>query len=208
MEGGAAPRIWLDDRNSIFRRGLRACLAAEGCVVAGESVDLWPDPDPARFDILVFALEGPGLQRAVRLVRGTEVRLIGIADVAEEGMLFDAVEAGLAGFLVRADLTPDALATCIRSVAGGGGALPPGLLAKLFAGLARGATRGATAAQLARRELAVLKLLAEGGDTRQIATELSYSERTIKNIVHDVLVKMNCRTRAHAVALATRQGFI
>jgi DNA-binding NarL/FixJ family response regulator len=198
----------VDDRNSIFRRGLRACLVAEGFVVAGESLELWPQPDPARFDILVFALDPAGLQRAVRLTHGTSVRLIGIADEAEEGVLFDAVEAGLAGFLLRAELTPDGLAGCVQSVSGGNGALPPGLLAKLLAGLARGATRGASAAQLARRELSVLRLLAEGGDTREIAAELSYSERTVKNIVHDVLVKMNCRTRAHAVALATRQGFI
>ena len=54
----------------------------------------------------------------------------------------------------------------------------------------------------------MLALLAEGSDTKEIAGRLSYSERTVKNIVHDLLVKMNCRTRAHAVALATRQGVI
>ena len=75
-------------------------------------------------------------------------------------------------------------------------------------GLARGATRGTTAGHLSGRELSVLSLLAAGDNTREVAGRLSYSERTVKNIVHDTLVKMNCKTRAHAVALATRQGFI
>ena len=50
----------------------------------------------------------------------------------------------------------------------------------------------------------MLHMLADGLTTREIAEELSYSERTVKNIVHDVLEKLGCRTRAHAVAIATR----
>ena len=51
-------------------------------------------------------------------------------------------------------------------------------------------------------------MLADGESTRGIAQRLSYSERTVKNIVHDLLAKLNCKTRAHAVALAARQGVI
>jgi DNA-binding NarL/FixJ family response regulator len=61
---------------------------------------------------------------------------------------------------------------------------------------------------LSDRELAVLRLLAEGSDTVEIGETLGYSERTVKNIVHDVLMKTNCRNRTHAVALATREGLI
>jgi DNA-binding NarL/FixJ family response regulator len=63
-------------------------------------------------------------------------------------------------------------------------------------------------AGLTAREREVLRLLAEGEDTRDIAGMLCFSERTVKNIVHDVLMKLNCRNRAHAVAMATRQGVI
>lgn len=62
--------------------------------------------------------------------------------------------------------------------------------------------------ELTSRELAVLRMLADGEVTRGIAEQLNYSERTVKNIVRDVLVKLNCRTRAHAAALATRRGLI
>ena len=54
----------------------------------------------------------------------------------------------------------------------------------------------------------MLRLLSKGESTRQIAEDLCYSEKTVKNIVHDVLVRMNCRNRAQAVALATERGLI
>ena len=74
--------------------------------------------------------------------------------------------------------------------------------------LAHARREGLGPAALTDRERAVLRLLAEGSDTLEMAHELSFSERTVKNIVHDVLMKLNCRTRAHAVALATRSGAI
>jgi DNA-binding NarL/FixJ family response regulator len=200
--------VWVDDRNAIFRRGLMACLSADGFDVVGESTGLKPAPELPRTDVLVFDMDDAGLQDAVRLARGTAVRLVGMVRAPREEALFDAVEAGLAGFLIRSELTPTGLTSCVRSVAGGNGSLPTGLLARMVDGLARGGRRGATAGRLAGREVDVLRLLADGGDTREIALALRYSERTVKNIVHDVLTKMNCRTRAHAVALATRQGFI
>ena len=65
-----------------------------------------------------------------------------------------------------------------------------------------------TPGSLSDREREVLRWLAEGSDTREIASGLCFSERTVKNVVHDILMKLNCRTRAHAVALATRSGVI
>jgi DNA-binding NarL/FixJ family response regulator len=67
---------------------------------------------------------------------------------------------------------------------------------------------GPSIPQLSAREHQVLRLLADGESTRGIAERLNYSERTVKNIVHDLLVKLDCRTRAHAVALAARRGVI
>jgi DNA-binding NarL/FixJ family response regulator len=208
VESGGSIRVWVDDRNAIFRRGLVSCLSMDDFTVVGESAGFSPEPDLTRTDILLFSVEDAGLQRAVRLVRGTAVRLVGLARSQEESVLFDAVQAGLAGFLIRSELTPAGLAGSLHAVLGGNGSMPPELLARMLHGLAKGGARGASAGQLAHRELDVLRLLAEGNDTREIAASLSYSERTVKNIVHDVLVKMNCRSRAHAVALATRQGFI
>lgn len=208
MDGQAAVRVWVDDANGIFRRGLVSCLEGSGFQVVGESAKLVPEPDFSRADILLFDLEEGGLQRAVKAARNSSTLLVGLARTAREESLYDAVESGLAGYLVRSELTPETLTGCLSAVARGVGALPPKLLARLFDGMARGARRGVAADHLAARELQVLSLLAEGDDTREIAGRLCYSERTVKNIVHDTLVKMNCRTRAQAVAVATRQGSI
>ena len=54
----------------------------------------------------------------------------------------------------------------------------------------------------------MLRLLAEGRDTREIADELAYSERTIKNVIRDITRRLGLRNRSHAVAYALRQGLI
>jgi DNA-binding NarL/FixJ family response regulator len=54
----------------------------------------------------------------------------------------------------------------------------------------------------------VLGLVADGLDTREIATKLSYSERTVKNVLHDVTNRFQLRNRAHAVAYALREGLL
>jgi DNA-binding NarL/FixJ family response regulator len=85
-------------------------------------------------------------------------------------------------------------------------ALPGDLLARLLAHVRSSSQLGP--AGLNSRERSVLRLLADGMDTRGIAADLCFSERTVKNVVHDLLTKLNCRTRAQAVALATREGVI
>jgi DNA-binding NarL/FixJ family response regulator len=159
--------------------------------------------------VLLFDVDAAGIAAAAALGRSTGIRLIGVARDPTEELLFDSVEAGLAGLLVRAQVTPATLVECVRTVRLGQGSMPPALLARLVDGLAKGGgRRSGLVGGLAKRELDVLRLLAEGGSTREIAATLAYSERTVKNIVHDVLTKMNCRTRAHAVALATQRGVI
>jgi DNA-binding NarL/FixJ family response regulator len=63
-------------------------------------------------------------------------------------------------------------------------------------------------AGLSDRETEVLRLVADGKDTQAIARELSYSERTVKNVLHDVTTRLQLRNRSHAVAYALREGLI
>ncbi len=208
MEPGSV-RIWLDEPNVIFRRGLAACLVTAGFEVVGESVHLAPVPDLDRTSVLVVQADEGGVSAAARLVAGTGVRLVGISGSTSQQVLLRAVEAGFAGFLVRSDLTPDGLVAAVRAVACGAGSIPPRSLSRLLDDLAHAVgPRAGRAPLLAARELDVLRLLAEGDSTREIANALCYSERTVKNIVHDTLSKLRCRTRAQAVAVAARQGAI
>jgi DNA-binding NarL/FixJ family response regulator len=61
---------------------------------------------------------------------------------------------------------------------------------------------------LSEREVRVLRLLADGMDTAEVGRELFYSERTVKNIVHDITSRLELRNRTHAVAYAIKQGLI
>jgi DNA-binding NarL/FixJ family response regulator len=132
---------------------------------------------------LVAMVDDPGDERLERLARG-----------------------GVSAILYRDQLTPELLCTTVRAVLAGRTSLPTDLLPRLLTRALRAdrVERGT----LSDRELAVLRMLAAGEDTRGIALGLCYSERTVKNVVHDVLTKLNCRTRAQAVATATRAGII
>jgi DNA-binding NarL/FixJ family response regulator len=97
--------------------------------------------------------------------------------------------------------------------AAGDGTVPPDLLGRLLEQVGRLqrqvlAPRGLTFSGLSERETDVLKLVAEGLDTAEVATKLCYSERTVKNVIHDVTTRLCLRNRTHAVAYAVRQGLI
>jgi DNA-binding NarL/FixJ family response regulator len=208
VDPGTQPGVWVDDINPIFRRGISSCLRAGGFQIAGESALLHPEPDLADVAVLVFDVDSVGVARAAALVRRHDVRLVGVVSAPSPEQLFETVTAGLAGVLVHSEMTPARLTSCLRAVIAGNGAMPPVLLGRLIAALARGGPRGAADGTLVAREIDVLRLLADGASTRDISERLAYSERTVKNIVRDLLVKLNCRTRAHAVGTATRQGVI
>lgn len=153
--------------------------------------------------VLIFEVDASAADAAQAPASRCEVRLIG----SVRGQHNDEAGGGtpeLSAVLLLHASTPSRLLSCVRAVTRGASApLSEPIDDLLDAGSARG-----SAHQLSSREFDVLRLLADGGTTREIADQLSYSERTVKNIVHDLLAKLNCRTRAHAVALAARQGMV
>jgi DNA-binding NarL/FixJ family response regulator len=159
------------------------------------------DLDPAVVSQL-RALRGHGIQRIVLLV----------ARVDDKSLLA-AAEAGVTGVVRRAEATAGNLAAAIRSAAAGEGSLPPDLLGRLLRQVGHLqrqvlSPRGLTFSGLTERETAVLRLLADGLDTAEVGRRLFYSERTVKNIIHDVTSRLELRNRAHAVAYAIREGLI
>lgn len=195
--------IWVDERNPIYRRGILACLEAEGYAIAGESAWLQPAPDLSGSSVLIFDVDAAGTSGVHALARGGEVRLVGLLRQVSPERVADVAQAGLAGVLSLRGLTPARLLSCMAALADRGGPQPSRKPANAPAPNRNGHHRGLT-----QREFDVLCLLADGDSTRDIAVRLSYSERTVKNIVHDLLLKLNGRTRAHAVALAARRGVI
>jgi DNA-binding NarL/FixJ family response regulator len=198
--------VWIDDSHAIVRRGMAACLQQADFVVRGESAALTPEPVINDLDVLVFEYGGPTLRRAVRLVEDRGTRLVATVRDATEQAVREMVDAGVSAILPHRTLTADTLVTSLRSVVAGNVALPADMLSRLLLHVTQTSYLGP--AGLNTRERSVLRLLADGMDTRGIAEDLCFSERTVKNVVHDVLTKLNCRTRAQAVAVATREGVI
>jgi DNA-binding NarL/FixJ family response regulator len=149
--------------------------------------------------------------RALRR-RGVDRIALLVTRLDDKGLLAG-IEAGVAGVIRRHDATPQNLVAAIRSVAAGEGTLPPDLLARLLQQVGELqrhvlGPRGLTFSGLTERELSVLRLLADGLDTAEVGQQLFYSERTVKNIVHDLTSRLELRNRTHAVAYAIRQGLI
>jgi DNA-binding NarL/FixJ family response regulator len=154
---------------------------------------------------------------ALRVVRAVErnghPRVVLVVGRVDDGDVLSAVEAGASVLVRRSEATPETLVAAVRSAAAGEGRVPPDLLGRFMSQVGRLQRqvlepRGITLAGLAQREIEVLKLIAEGLTTGEIATRLSYSERTIKNVIHDVVTRLQLRNRSHAVAVALREGLI
>ena len=134
-----------------------------------------------------------------------------VARVDDAGLLA-AVEAGVSG-LVRRSSDASTLERAIRGAADGDGTLPPDLLGRLLTQVGRLqrqvlSPRGLTLSGLSEREVAVLRLIADGLDTAEVGRRLYFSERTVKNVIHDVTTRFDLRNRSQAVAYAIRQGLI
>jgi DNA-binding NarL/FixJ family response regulator len=140
-------------------------------------------------------------------------RLMLVATTVDDSALVAAAEAGVGGLLRRADASADLLVRTIVRVASGEGEVPPDLLGRLLEQVGRLqrqvlAPRGLTFTGLTPRETQVLRLVADGHDTSEIALQLCYSERTVKNVLHDLTTRLQLRNRSHAVAYAVREGLI
>jgi DNA-binding NarL/FixJ family response regulator len=200
--------VWIDEPHPLLRRGMVSCLVSDDVPVAGESALLAPGRTVRDAAVLVFDGDRGDLAAFIdALPRAPHVRPKLVAAVSEpdDERLERLARAGVSAILYRHELTPELLVATVRAVLQGRTSMPTDLLPRLLtkAGRADRVERG-----LSDRELAVLRMLADGEDTRGIAQGLCYSERTVKNVVHDVLTKLSCRTRAQAVATATRAGII
>jgi DNA-binding NarL/FixJ family response regulator len=175
--------------------------------------------DPANgddADVIVVVVERLD-ERAEMLLRtfrrNGRTHIVVVCAHIDDDALMRAVELGVSGLLRRVEATPERLSSTVVAAARGEGQMAPDLLGRLLEQMSRLqqnvlAPKGISANGFTTREIEVLRLLADGLDTAAIATQLSYSERTIKNVIHDVTSRLHLRNRSHAVAFAMRTGVI
>ncbi|MFE9056222.1 helix-turn-helix transcriptional regulator [Streptomyces mutabilis] len=177
-------------------------------------IDLREESGPGTVALLIEdALDETALTRLRRIVRSEGARAVLVVGTIRENELLDVVECGVGAIVWRHEATAHRLVQAVLAAARGDGDLPADLIGRLISQvgtLHRGAAGrpGAPSLGLAPREVDVLRLVAEGLDTGEIAGKLSYSERTVKNVMHGLTTRLHLRNRAHAVAYALREGYI
>jgi DNA-binding NarL/FixJ family response regulator len=203
-------RVFVFGEDPISQAGVATQLRSRPEVLVVEDAEI----DTADVALVIVDEMDEDCARTVRAVqRNGCPRVVLVVGALDDAGLMVAVEVGACGVLRRREATPERLAGAVVSAANGDGTLAPDLLGRLMAQMGRLqrqvlAPRGIGPTGLTERELDVLRLLAEGHDTGEIAGQLAYSERTIKNIIHDLTSRLNLRNRSHAVAFAVKSGLI
>ncbi len=208
-------KLFVLDPHTIYRRGLVACLAlmdgVESVAHAGSVREAWADRELLRSELVIVdqSIDG-GVDFIGALGEATGARVVVCTSECGEAAVLAGIRAGAVGFLCKDALTTDGLAAAVTAAASGTGVVTPDLLGSLLRAVSNGSGERAkpAPARLTDREQRVLALIAKGHPTREVALELSYSERTVKNVLHDVVTKLNARSRSQAVAHAIREGLI
>lgn len=208
----ARTRIALADDQALVLKGLSALLVDLGFEITLESPDaerllaaLPQRPvDVIVSDIRMPGLGGIGLIRTLR-ERGDATPVILLTTFDDSALMLAAIEAGAQGFLLK-DAAPEDLQDAVDRVARGETLLQPVSLGPVRALLP--AERGVGQSHLTEREASILKLVAGGYSNKEIGRVLHLSEGTVKNYISDLLVKLDCRDRTHAVMKAISQRLL
>ncbi|MFQ6147094.1 helix-turn-helix domain-containing protein [Streptomyces seoulensis] len=200
--------IALTASDLLTAEGARACLGA----ATGVEVVSWDEREHAHIAlVLTHQVTAQTLARidefsGVPDGEGPPVLLV--ANDIDERHLLKAVDQGVVGVLLRGEVGYADILRAVRCALDGESPMPPSMVRSLVDRLQslRSTSRPDPGAALSPREADVLRLVADGLSTAEVADRLNYSERTIKNVLHDVIVRLKLRNRTQAVAYAIRSG--
>jgi two-component system NarL family response regulator len=149
-------------------------------------------------DLMMPRLEGVEAVRRIR-ERDPHARVIVLTTYDTDDEISRALKAGAKAYVLK-DISADDLLGCIRNVLAGKTYIAPAAAAKL--------AEGVTRVQLTPREMAALKLMADGKANKEIATALDISERTVKTHLGHLFEKLGVTSRTEAIKVATRRGLV
>jgi DNA-binding NarL/FixJ family response regulator len=208
-------RILLVDDHEVVRLGLRALLdkhpdfevvAEAGTVKEAVEKTKVHDPDVVVMDIRLKG--GSGIEACEAITdQYPEVKVIVLTSYAEDEMLFSAIRAGAAGYVLK-QIGGDDLVRAIEAVGRGEALLDPAVTQRVFQEVRKAAREeeASAFADLTEQEMHVLQLVSEGRTNRQIAEMLYLGEGTVRNYVSSILSKLNVRNRAEAAAYAVEHN--
>jgi len=211
----ARQRILLVDDHEVVRLGLRSLLeqhpnfeVVAEAATAREAVEKTRTHKP---DVVVMDIRlkgGSGIEACQEITsQFPNAKVIMLTSYAEDEMLFSAIRAGAAGYVLK-QIGGDDLVRAIESVGRGEALLDPAVTQRVFQEVRKAAREeeASAFADLTQQEMHVLQLVSEGRTNRQIAEMLYLGEGTVRNYVSSILSKLNVRNRAEAAAYAVEHN--
>ena len=208
-------KLMIVDDHTVVRDGLASILERqEDFQVVGqasnglEAVERVPalQPDVILMDLRMPELDGVEAMRRIHSER-PETRFIVLTTYDSDQYIFDAIEAGAKGYLLK-DTSREDLFEAVRAVHRGESGIEPGVAARVLDRFAQLSREEAQAPLLSGRELEVLQLMAKGSANKQIAVSLSISDSTVKTHVANIFQKLDVSGRTAAVTHALQIGII
>ena len=204
-------RILIADDHAVVRQGLHMFLGLDPEMqVVGEATDGAEavnlarelKPDLVLMDLLMPVMDGIAATGIIRReLPDTEV--LALTSVLEDASVVGAIRAGAIGYLLK-DTSSDDLCNAIKAAAAGQVQIEPRAMARLM----REVRAPDNPEPLTERETDVLRLLAQGQSNKEIAHNLSVSEKTVKSHVSSILRKLDVPSRTQAALYAVRQGLV
>ncbi len=210
-------RLMIVDDHEMVREGLKAILVAEpdfsivgDAANADEALELI---ERLRPDIVLLDVRLPGVSgiEVCRIVteRYPETSVIILTTFTDEQLIAQSIQAGTKGFILK-DVERFDLKRAIRAVARGEAAIDTKTAATVLAQLRRVplAKNEPLTEPLSSQQIVILRLVAQGLSSREIATQLYLSENTVKGYVQEILHRLGVKNRTEAVMVAVKQGWL
>jgi DNA-binding NarL/FixJ family response regulator len=211
--------VLLADDQAMLRAGFRMILESDPDIsVVGEAANGEQAvastrrlrPDVVLMDIQMPEVDGLHATRQITDDGTLRSRVVILTTFERDEYVFEALQAGASGFLLK-NAPPEELLRAVRVVAAGDALLAPSVTRRIIEQFARRAVDpqlGAQLESLTQREREVLTMLARGRSNAELAAELFVSEGTIKTHVSNLLAKLGLRDRVQAVVLAYESGLV
>jgi DNA-binding NarL/FixJ family response regulator len=210
-------RVVLAEDQALVRAGLVTILGTDPEIdVVGEAADgdealqlvAAHRPDVALLDVRMPRCDGIQATRRIAAEQ-PETKVLVLTTFGQDEVVFEALQAGAAGFLLK-DTRPEDLLAAVHAVAAGESRLDPAVTAAVVSHVRRHGVRSASHAvdRLTAREREVLVLIARGLSNAEVAAELVVTTGTVKTHVASLLAKLGARDRVQAVIAAFESGLV
>jgi DNA-binding NarL/FixJ family response regulator len=213
-------RVLIADDEALVRGGLRMILEAQADIeIAGEADDgraalelaRGTSPDVVLMDIRMPGLDGLEATRRLLATGGPAPRVLILTTFDLDQYVYEALRAGASGFLLKS-ARPNDLIAAVRGAAAGGTLLAPEITRRLVEAFVRRPPTGTQTPpeleSLTKRELEVLRHIAQGRSNAEIAQLLYVSDETVKTHASRIFMKLGVRDRTQAVILAYEYGVV